>query len=98
MATTAAPAAALENRVRELILDELPRLGLDRAVLEAALDGGEEARIPSRKALALIARVCKGLGVGTVVKKQDLEPDQVADLHNLIGLLAERAAPHLETP
>lgn len=97
--TTAAPPTALQGRIRGLVLAELPKLRLDRAPLEAALDAGEEARIPSRKALMLIARVCKQLGVErTVVKKQDLEPDQVADLTNLIDLLARRAAPHLGAP
>lgn len=97
--TTVAPPEALQDRIRGLILDELPKLRLDRALLEAALDAGEEARIPSRKALVLIARVCKRLGVDrTAVKKKDLKPDQVADLSNLIDLLARRTAPHLEAP
>ncbi len=94
--STVAPPAALQDQIRSLILDELPRLRLDREMLEAALDAGEEARIPSRKALVVIARVCRSLGVDwRLVRPQDLDPDQVADLHTLVRHLAERTAPHL---
>ena len=91
LSTTVSP--VLVDRVRDLVLDELPSLRLDRTGLEASLEAGEVARIPSRKAMVVIARVCRKLGVGKVVKKADLKPEQVTSLANLIDLIAMRAAP-----
>ena len=54
----------ITEEVRELVLSELPSLRLDRNTLEAALDSGDEARIPSRKGIVVVARVCNNLGVG----------------------------------
>ena len=76
--------------IRELVLSELPRLRIERGAIESALDSDSETRIPSRKAMVVIARVCKSLGVGRVVKKADLKPDQVTSVANLIDLLARR--------
>ena len=81
--------------IRELVLSELPKLRLNRDGVEAALASGSEARVPSRKAMVIIARVCKGLGLGRVVKKADLKPDQVTSVANLIELLASRTQPEL---
>ena len=82
--------------VRELVLNELPGLRIDRSSIEAALDSGSGTRIPSRRAMVIIARVCKQLGVGTrAIKKSDLKPDQVTDVANLIELLASKTAPRL---
>ncbi len=89
------PPAEHLQRIRELVLSELPRLRLDRNTIEAALDSGDEERIPSRKAMVIIARVCKSLQVGKVVKQSDLKPDQVTDVANLIELLASKTAPAL---
>ena len=80
------------EEIRELVLSELPNLRLDRNSVESALESGTEARIPSRKGLVVIARVCKKLGVGKVVKQADLKPDQIADVANLINLLAAKIA------
>ena len=92
---TAPPAEHLRT-VRELVLNELPGLRIDRGSVEAALDSGSGTRIPSRKAMVIIARVCKQLGVGPrAVKKSDLKPDQVTDVANLIELLASKTAPRL---
>ena len=90
-----APPAEHLQRVRDLVLSELPGLRLDRSRIEAALDSGDEERIPSRKAMVIIARVCKILHVGKVVKQSDLKPDQVTDVANLIELLASKTAPAL---
>lgn len=97
---TVPSAAALPTehlqKVRELVLSELPRLRIDRDSIEAALDSGAGTPIPSRRAMVVIARVCKELGVETgTVKKSDLRPDQVADVANLIELLASKTAPKL---
>ena len=81
--------------IRELVLSELQRLRIDRGTIESALDSGSETRIPSRKAMVVIARVCKGLGVGRAVKKADLKPDQVTSVANLIDLLASRTQSEL---
>lgn len=94
--TTTPP--ALIDRVRTLILNELPSVRLDRGALEDALKAGEDARIPSRKAMVIIARVCHKLGVGNVIKKSDLKPKQVTNLESLIDLIATRSAPKLPTP
>lgn len=83
------------DMIRELVLSELPMLRLNRDSVEAALASGSETRIPSRKAMVIVARVCKGLGVGRVVKKADLKPDQVTSVANLIELLASRTQPEL---
>lgn len=83
--------------IREMVLGELPSLRLDRNAVEAALDAGTEALIPSRKGIVVIARVCSKLGVGRVVSKADLMPNQVADVANLINLLETKIAPKLET-
>lgn len=87
---------ALDPTIRSLVLEELPSLRLDREALEQALDDDDEdqQRIPSRKAIVIIARVCKKLGVGQVVKKADLRPEQVSNLRNLIVLLDERTTAH----
>lgn len=93
--TAEVPPAEHLQRVRDLVLSELPGLRLDRNSIEAALDSGDEQRIPSRKAMVIIARVCKSLQVGKVIKQSDLKPDQVADVANLIELLASKTAPAL---
>jgi len=83
--------------IREMVLSELPSLRLDRNAVEAALDSGTEARIPSRKGIVVIARVCNKLGAGRVVSKADLKPNQVADVANLIKLLSTKIAPMMDT-
>ncbi len=93
---TEAPPAEHLRTVRELVLNELPALRIDRTSIEAALDSGSGTRIPSRRAMVIIARVCKQLGVGTrAVKKSDLKPHQVTNVANLIKLLASKTAPKL---
>ena len=82
--------------IRELVLSELPRLRIDSGTIESALDSGSETRIPSRKAMVVVARVCQSLGVGRVVKKADLKPDQVTSVANLIDLLAFRTHSELD--
>ena len=82
--------------IRELVLSELPRLRIDRGAIESALDSGSETRIPSRKAMVVIARVCQSRGVGRAVKKADLKPDQVTSVANLIDLLASRTHSELD--
>lgn len=93
MSASATPNGSdFERQIRKLVLEELPSLRLDRDDLEAAMDEGRPARIPSRKAMVIIARVCRAVGVGKeVVKKSDLRPDQVTNLPNLIDLLYRRA-------
>ncbi|WP_420626802.1 nucleotide kinase domain-containing protein [Candidatus Poriferisodalis sp.] len=95
MPSTKIPTDEHLNLIRELVLSELTRLRIDRGSIESALASGSETRIPSRKAMVVIARVCKSLGVGKVVKKADLKPDQVTNVANLIGLLAGRTQPEL---
>ena len=92
--STAVP-PSVSARVRAFVLDELPSLRLDRDRLESLLEDGDVATIPSRKAMVVIARVCRELGVGQVVRKADLKPEQVTNLENLIELIATRAAPKL---
>ena len=94
MPSTYSPTEHLDL-IRELVLSELPRLRIDRGTIESALDSGSESRIPPRKAMVVIARVCKGLGVGKAVKKADLKPDQVTSVANLIDLLASRTQSEL---
>ncbi len=89
------PTGEHRDMIRELVLSELPKLRLNRDSVEAALTSGSEARIPSRKAMVVIARVCKGLGLSRAVKKADLKPDQVTSVANLIELLASRTQPEL---
>lgn len=98
MSTSATHPNDLADQVRELVLAQLPSLRLDRGKLEAALDAGEEAQIPSRKAIVVIARVCNTLGATGVVKKSDLRPDQVTGLGNLITLLQNRLVAALVGP
>jgi hypothetical protein len=78
------------DRVREALLAELSRLRLPRADIERALAAGEDCRIPSRKAIALIARIQRRLGVGMLVKKSDLQPKQITSIGNLIRLLSTK--------
>lgn len=92
MSTPTTARSALDPQIRHLVLEELSGLRLDRELLEQMLDADEEARIPSRKAMVIIAKVCKKLGVGKVVKKSDLRPEQVSSLRNLIELLDRRTA------
>jgi hypothetical protein len=85
---------AVVPSICELVLAELPAVRLDREELERMLDADEEARIPSRKATTIIARVCKKLGIDPkVIKQADLKPEQLTSLHNLIDLLERRTAP-----
>ncbi|WP_419552881.1 nucleotide kinase domain-containing protein [Candidatus Poriferisodalis sp.] len=88
--STKTPTSEHLDMIRELILSELSRLRIDRNSIESAMGSGSDTRIPSRKAMVVIARVCKSLGVGNVVKKADLTPDQVTNVANLIDLLARR--------
>ncbi len=95
MPSIQAPTGEHRDMIRELVLSELPKLRLNRDSVEAAMASGSEARIPSRKAMVVIARVCKDLGLGRAVKKADLKPDQVTSVANLIELLASRTQPEL---
>ena len=61
MSATTTAASDVGTQVRSAVLDQLQRLRFDRADLEAMLDGGGDPRIPSRKALVVIARVAKSL-------------------------------------
>ena len=96
MPSTHTPSDEHLKVIRELVLSELPQLRIDRAPIESALDAGSETRIPSRKAMVVVARVCKSLGVGRAVKKADLKPDQVTSVANLIDLLARRTHSELD--
>ncbi len=93
LSTTAPP--SVTARVRVFVLDELPSLRLDRDRLESLLEDGGVAPIASRKAMVVIARVCRELGVSKVARKADLRSEQVTSLANLIELIATRAVPKL---
>ena len=95
MPSTETPTGEHFDAIRELVLSELARLRIDRGSVESALSSGSEVRIPSRKAMVVIARVRESLGVGKVVRKADLESDQVTNVSNLIDLLARRTRAHL---
>lgn len=95
MSKSTTPPSDLAEQIQELVLSQLPSLRLDRQSLEADMLGGSEARIPSRKAIVIIARVCNELGARDVVKKSDLRPEQVTSLSNLIALLQKKLVPAL---
>jgi hypothetical protein len=81
----------LADAVCVAVIDQLERLRFDRAEIEAALACGNDPRIPSRKALVVIARVTRAFGVSRdVIRKSDLKPEQVTSVGNLIDLLARR--------
>lgn len=83
--------ADLVDAVRGAVIDQLERLRFDRANIEAALACGEDPRIPSRKALVVIARVTRAFGVSRdVIRQSDLKPEQVTSVGNLIDLLGRR--------
>jgi K+-transporting ATPase c subunit len=88
----------LRDQVYASFLEQLPRARLDPLAIEASLAEGLDPRIPSRKAIAIIARVCKALGVGVnAVKKSDLRPEQVTSVRNLIDLLTRRIGDALDS-
>lgn len=97
MSATTTAASDVGTQVRSAVLDQLQRLRFDRADLEAMLDGGGDPRIPSRKALVVIARVAKAFGLSKkIIKKSDLRPEQVTSVRNLADLLTRRIREALE--
>lgn len=81
----------LADAVRSAVLDQLERLRFNRDDIVASLTRGTGPRIPSRKALVVIARVTRAFGAPrNVVRKSDLKPDQVTSVGNLIDLLTRR--------
>lgn len=97
MSATTTTSSDVGTQVRSAVLDQLQRLRFDRADLEAMLDGGGDPRIPSRKALVVIARVAKTFGLSKkIIKKSDLRPEQVTSVRNLTDLLTRRIREALE--
>ena len=91
MSATMTTTSDLADQIRSAVLDHLQRLRFNRADIEALLDGGGDPRIPSRKAMVVIARVAKGFGLSRkIVKKSDLRPEQVTSVRNLTDLLTRR--------
>lgn len=87
---------ALRDEVENVVLAQLSRLRLPAADIIDALAAGEDPRIPSRKAMNIIARVQRHFGLETVVvKASDLKPRQVSSVRNLIDLLTRRLGPVL---
>ncbi|MDP9332228.1 MAG: hypothetical protein M3Q30_02785 [Actinomycetota bacterium] len=95
VSTTTAP--ALRTEVKAAVLGMLAKLRLPELEIVRALEAGEDPRIPSRKAMVIIARVHKHFGLKgrPLVKKEDLKPDQVTSVRNLIDLLTTRLGPAL---
>ncbi len=87
---------SLRDEVRAVVLEQLPKLRLPASEIIDALDAGNDPRIPSRKAMNIIARVQKHFGLTTVVvTAADLNPRQVSSVKNLIDLLTRRLGPPL---
>ena len=92
--TTTAP--PLHSEVKAVVLGMLSKLRLPESEIIRALELGEDPRIPSRKAMVIIARVHKHFGLkDPVVKKEDLKPEQVTSVRNLVDLLTTRLGPAL---
>lgn len=97
MSATTTTTADLGTQIRSAVLDQLQRLRFDRTDIETMLEGGGDPRIPSRKALVLIARVAKSFGLSKkIIKKSDLRPEQVTSVSNLTDLLTRRIREALE--
>ena len=97
MSATTTTASDLATQIRSAVLDQLQRLRFDRADIEAMLDAGGDPRIPSRKALVVIARIAKSFGLSKkIIKKSDLRPEQVTSVRNLTDLLTRRIREALE--
>lgn len=91
MSATTTTTTDLGAQIRSAVLDQLQRLRFDRTDIETMLDGGGDPRIPSRKALVVIARVAKSFGLSKkIIKKSDLRPEQVTSVRNLTDLLTRR--------
>jgi hypothetical protein len=91
--TTAPPASLLDEirtAARAVLVD---KLRFDAGAVDAALSGGADLSIPSRKALVVIARVQRHFGVPNQVKASDLRPEQVTSVRNVIDLLGRRLTP-----
>jgi hypothetical protein len=88
--TTAATASLLDEirAVARAVLVE--KLRFDACAVDAALSGGADLQIPSRKALVVIARVQQHFRVPNQVKGSDLRPEQVTSVRNVIDLLGRR--------
>ena len=81
----------LATEIRSAVLDQLQQLRFDPADIESILDAGGDPRIPSRKALVVIARIAKSFGLSKkIIKKSDLRPEQVTSVRNLTDLLTRR--------
>lgn len=97
MSATTTTTTDLGTQIRSAVLDQLQRLRFDRADIETMLEGGGDPRIPSRKALVVIARVAKSFGLSKkIIKKSDLRPEQVTSVRNLTDLLTRRIREALE--
>ncbi len=97
MSATMTTTSDLASQIRAAVLDQLQRLRFDRAGIETTLDSGGDPRIPSRKALVVIARVAKNFGLSKkIIKKSDLLPEQVTSVRNLTDLLTRRIREALE--
>lgn len=96
MSASTTTVLTLRDEVENVVLAQLSRLRLPAADIIDALAAGEDPRIPSRKAMNIIARVQRHFGLETVVvKASDLKPRQVSSVRNLIDLLTRRLGPVL---
>lgn len=96
MSASATSTVALRDEVQDVVLAQLSRLRLPAAEIIDALAVGEDPRIPSRKAMNIIARVQRHFGLETVVvKASDLKPRQVSSVRSLVDLLTRRLGPVL---
>ena len=92
-----AAVTSMADQVRSAVITQLERLRFDRTHIENDLALGVDPRIPSRKALVVIARVARGFGLSSnVIRKSDLKPEQVTSVSNLIDLLTRRISDALE--
>lgn len=86
----------LRDEVEAVVLGELSKLRLPAAEMIAELEAGNDPRIPSRKAMNIIARVQRYFGLeSVVVTAADLKPQQVSSIRNLVDLLTRRLGPVL---
>jgi hypothetical protein len=94
--SVSATSLTLRDEVQAAVLAQLPKLRLPASEIIAALEAGEDPRLPSRKAMNIIARVQRHFGLETVVvTAADLKPHQVSTVRNLIDLLTRRLGPAL---